>query len=175
MKKIGLGLVIAIALLLAFIATRPATLHVERSQQIAAPPEDVFRLVNDLSQWSRWSPWEKKDPAMKKQLSAATIGKGATYSWSGNDQVGAGQMTIIESVPASRVVMKLEFLKPFEATNQATFTLTPAAGGTKVTWANDGKNDFIGKAVSLFIDFDALIGADFETGLASLKAEAERG
>jgi hypothetical protein len=134
----------------------------------------VFAQIDDLAVWKEWSPWEKKDPAMKRTLSATTSGVGASYSWDGNKEVGKGKMTITESTPGEKVVEKLEFIEPFQSQAQITFKIaaeSPTA--TKVTWAMDGKHNFISKAFSVVKPMDGMIGKDFEDGLAGLKKVAE--
>lgn len=173
LKKVGTVLGLVLVALLAFIATRPADYRVERSAQIAASAALVFPLVNDFHRWEKWSPWEKLDPNMKKTFSGAEAGIGAGYGWAGNDQVGEGRMTILESQAGERVAIKLEFLKPWTATNATTFSFKPDGAGTRVTWAMEGHNNFVAKAFSLFMDMDAMIGKDFEKGLASMKDQAE--
>jgi len=173
LKKILIGLGAVFALLLIAIALQPATFHVERSLTMAAPPETVFTQVNDFHVWSAWSPWEKLDPAMKRSFDGAPAGVGAKYAWVGNKDVGEGRMTIEKSAPGAEVAIKLEFLKPFEATNTATFTFQKTPEGTKTTWAMDGRNNFVGKAMSLVMNMDKMIGPDFERGLASMKMLAE--
>ena len=172
LKKILIGVGAAIALLLVVISTQPATFHVERSVTMAAPPEAAFAQVNDFHAWSGWSPWEKLDPTMKRTYDGAPAGVGAKYAWVGNKEVGEGRMTIETSTP-SKIVIKLEFLKPFTATNSATFTFAKTAAGTKTTWAMDGNNNFVSKAFHLVMDMDKMIGADFERGLAAMKTAAE--
>jgi hypothetical protein len=172
-RKILIGVAVVIVLLLLVIVTRPATYHVERSTTMAAPPENAFAQVNDFHAWAAWSPWEKLDPQMKKSFEGPPAGVGAKYAWAGNDQVGEGRMTIEKSEKPSTVGVKLEFLKPFESTSTTTFMFAPTAGGSKVTWAMDGENNFMGKAASLFMDMDKMIGADFERGLAAMKTAAE--
>ena len=172
-RKILIGVAAVIVLLLLVILTRPSTFHVERSITIAAPPENAFAQVNDFRAWPAWSPWEKLDPQMKRSHEGSPAGVGAKYAWVGNDQVGEGRMTIEKSEKPSIVGIKLEFLKPFEATNSTTFTFAPTPQGSKVTWAMDGENGFVAKAMSLFMDMDKMIGADFEKGLASMKGIAE--
>jgi hypothetical protein len=171
--KIVIGIVVVIVLLALFVATRPGTFHVERSVTIAAPAEAAFDRVNDLRAWSAWSAYEKKDPQMKRTFGEKTAGPGATYAWAGDKNVGSGRMTIERSERPSVVDIKLEFFKPFEGTNAATFTFTPAPGGTRVTWAMDGRKNFVTKGVCLFMDMDKMIGTDFAAGLAALKAQAE--
>jgi uncharacterized protein YndB with AHSA1/START domain len=172
-KKLGIGLIVLLGALALFVASRPAAFHIERETAIAAPAERVFPLVNDLRVWPRWSPYETRDPSMQRSYEGADAGLGASYGWDGNDDVGAGRMTITESVPNERVAIRLEFLRPFVATNQVEFVFAPSEGATRVVWAMDGRNGFTGKLIALLMDMDAMIGADFEKGLAALKAAAE--
>ena len=172
-RKILIGVAVVVVLLVLVILTRPATFHIERSTLVAAPPENVFAQVNDFRAWAAWSPWEKLDPQMKKSFEGPPAGVGAKYAWSGNDKVGEGRMTIEKSDKPSTVGVKLEFLKPFESTSATTFTFAPAPGGSKVTWAMDGDNNFMAKAASLFMDMDKMIGPDFDKGLAAMKSAAE--
>jgi len=173
LRTIALGVLAVLVVGIAFIASRPASFTVERSAEIAAPPEAVFALLNDFHQWGRWSPWEKLDPNMKRMFDGPPSGPGASYSWSGNDDVGAGRMKIVDAKPGESLSIELEFLKPYPAKNQTTFTLAPAAGGTQVRWAMNGENGFVGKALSLVMNMDALVGKDFEAGLANLAAAAK--
>ncbi len=165
---VGLG-----AAFCGFVATRPSEFRVTRSAVIAAPAERTFEMVNDFKNWDAWSPWAKLDPNMKKTLDGAQSGAGAIYTWAGNDDVGEGRMTILESKPDSQIQIQLEFLKPWTATNNTTFEFTPEGGGTKVVWTMDGVNDFMGKAFSVFMNMDKMVGGDFEKGLAQMKAAAE--
>lgn len=173
-KKILAVLVVLIAAVLAFAATKPDTFHVERSATIQAPPEAVYPLIADFRNWPSWSPWEKLDPAMKRTFSGAPSGVGAVYAWQGNNDVGAGQMEITEANPTSKVAIRLQFLEPMESSSTTEFTLTPQAGGTGVTWAMHGPNPYLSKVMSVFMSFDKMIGKDFETGLANLAAQAEK-
>jgi Polyketide cyclase / dehydrase and lipid transport len=177
LKKILLGivvmLVVLIAVCLVLVMMQPAHYQVERSATINAPAPAVFTLVNDFHKWDSWSPWAKLDPAMKTTYEGAAAGTGATYSWTGNSQVGEGKMTIIESRPSDLIKIKLEFIKPFAATNATDFTFTPSGNSTNVKWTMSGDNNFIGKAFSLFMNMDKMIGADFEKGLAQMKMVAE--
>ena len=172
-RKILIGVAAVIVLLVLVILTRPAAFHIERSITVAAPPENAFAQVNDLHAWQAWSPWEKLDPQMKKTFEGPPAGAGAKYAWTGNDKVGEGRMTIEKSEKPSTVGIKLEFLKPFESTSATTFTFAPTPGGSKVTWAMDGENNFMAKAASLFMDMDKMLGSDFEKGLADMKTAAE--
>ncbi len=172
-RKILIGIGVVIGLFVVVVLTRPATFHIERSITMAAPAENAFAQVNDFHAWSAWSPWEKMDPDMKRSFDGAPSGVGAGYAWKGNDKVGQGRMTIEKSDKPSLVAIKLEFIKPFTATNTATFSFAPSAAGTKVTWAMDGEHNFVGKAASLFMDMDKMVGGDFERGLAAMKTAAE--
>jgi hypothetical protein len=173
LKKILLGLVVAVVALAGFIATRPSTFSVQRTATIQAAPDIAFALVNDFHQWGEWSPWEKLDPSMKKTHEGAASGVGAQYSWIGNGDVGEGRMTIEESKPSELIRIKLEFIKPFESTSSTLFSFKPEGEAVSVTWKMEGNNDFIGKAFSVFMDMDGMIGKDFEKGLASMKTLAE--
>jgi uncharacterized protein YndB with AHSA1/START domain len=174
LKTIAAFLAIAILTVLVLALTKPDSFRIERQTSIAAPPAKVFALINDFHQWQSWSPWEKKDPAMQRSHSGAASGKGAAYAWSGNKNVGSGRMEITESVPSSRVVIKLDFITPFEGHNTAEFTLQPQGEGTSVRWAMYGPTPFVSKLMQVFFSFEKMIGPDFEYGLASLKALAER-
>jgi carbon monoxide dehydrogenase subunit G len=167
-------LVVGIAGVLVLAAAKPDTLRVQRSAAIKAPPQTIFALINDFHQWAVWSPYEHKDPAMQRSMSGAASGTGAVYEWNGNRNVGQGRMEIIESAVPSRIAIKLDFLRPIEGHNTATFTLEPKDGGTDVTWTMDGPNRFLAKVMGVFFDMDKLIGGDFAVGLANLKQVAEK-
>lgn len=172
-KIIAIVVILALATLLIFAAARPDTFRVERATRIKAPPEKVFALINDLRRWGAWSPYEKKDPAMKKALSGAASGPGAVYEWDGNREVGKGRMEITDSSPPSRVIIRLDFVKPFEAHNIVEFTLRPQDDATDVTWAIQGPSPYISKLMGIFFSMDRMIGKDFEAGLVNLKTAAE--
>jgi len=174
LKTIALVIVVAIAGVLIFAATKPDTFAVQRSTSIKAPPDRIFPLINDFKRWDAWSPWEKKDPAMKRSYGPTTSGKGAHYAWEGNNDVGQGSMDITESVPPSKVALKLDFVKPFEGHNVVEFTLIPKGESTDVTWSMSGPAPFMSKVMQVFVNMDRMIGKDFEAGLASLKAAAEK-
>jgi len=173
-KKITIVVAALIAALLVFAATRPDTFRVQRAASIKAPPEKVFALLNDFQRWEAWSPWEKKDPAMRRTFSVVTSGKGAQYAWEGNKDVGQGRMEIAESVAPSKVAITLDFVKPFEAHNTVEFTLEPKGEATNVTWAMQGDTPYLAKIVHVFLDMDKMVGKDFEAGLANLKTLAEK-
>ncbi len=171
-KKIGLGFLALILILIIVVAVQPSAYHVERKTQIAAPAKYAHAIVNDFHAWKRFNPWEGLDPNPKTELGGAASGKGATLHWSGNDQVGEGTMTIEESTP-ELVKMKQEFVKPMAGFCTITFTFKPSSSGTDVTWAMDGENGFAAKAICLVMDMDKMVGPKFEEGLAKLKAAAE--
>ena len=174
LKKIAIAIVILVCGVLIFAATKPDTFRVQRAASIKAPPDKIFPLINDFKRWDAWSPWEKKDPAMKRTWGSATSGKGAKYAWEGNGDVGQGSMEITESVPPSKVALKLDFVKPFEAHNIVQFTLEPKGDSTNVTWAMQGDTPYFAKIIHVFINMDSMVGKDFETGLANLQAAAEK-
>jgi len=170
-------IVIAIAAIVVvfviIVATRPADFRVTRTDTISAPAEAVFAQVNDFHKWAAWSPWEKLDPELKRIFEGPSAGPGAIYRWAGNNKVGEGRMTILESHPRDVIRIKLEFLRPFKATNTAEFTFKPQGNQTAVTWSMHGKLNFMSKAFHMFVDFDKIVGGDFEKGLAALKSMAE--
>jgi hypothetical protein len=141
--------------------------------KISTPPEKIFPHVNDLHQWEAWSPWAKMDPACKNTFEGSPAGTGAIFSWAGNKKVGEGRMTILESQPDQLIRIKLEFFKPFKATNTAEFIFKPEGNQTIVTWSMFGKNNFMGKAFGLIMNCDKMVGGDFEKGLAAMKSVAE--
>ena len=165
-------LIAIIVALLGYAATKPNTVRYARGARINAPPDKIVPLITDFKKWVAWSPWEKKDPALKRSYSGNASGVGAVYAWDGNKNVGSGRMEILEATPA-KIRIKLDFLTPFKASNMAEFTFTPQAGATNVDWVMTGENLFIGKVMSIFIDMDKMIGKDFEAGLADMKAAAE--
>lgn len=153
--------------------TSETSFRVARSTSVKAPPEKAHALVADFHEWAFWSPWEKLDPAMKKTYGGAPKGKGAAYEWDGNGKVGKGRMEIVEAAP-ERIAIKLDFFRPFEAHNVAEFSFEPEGGGAKVSWAMTGPLTFMGKVIHQFSSMDAMVGKDFEAGLAQLKAAAEK-
>jgi uncharacterized protein YndB with AHSA1/START domain len=171
-----LAIVIAIVLILA--ATKPNTFSVRRATTVKAPPERIFPLINDFHQWGSWSPYENKDPAMKRSFSGAADGKGAVYGWEGNKNVGSGRMEILDTSKPSKIVIKLDFFTPFEGHNTAEFTMLPQGDATNlttnVTWLMHGPAPFMSKVMQVFINLDNMIGKDFEIGLANLKRLTEK-
>jgi hypothetical protein len=167
-----LAIVIAVVLILA--AAKPDTFSVQRGATMKAPPEKIFSLINDFHQWGKWSPWENRDPAMTRSFSGAESGQGAIYAWEGNKNVGSGRMEILDAATPSKITIKLDFLKPFEAHNMAEFTMLPQGDATSVNWVMHGPAPFLSKMMQVFMNMDQMIGKDFEAGLANLKGLAER-
>ena len=174
LKTILIIVVVLLAGLLLFPLTQPDTFTVQRSRQIQASPEKLHVLINDMRAFNRWNPYDKKDPAMQSSYSGPAAGPGASYAFKGNSDVGEGSLTITASTP-QQVGMRLDMSAPMEAHNDITFTLTPQAGGTQVTWAMQGACPYIARLMGLFFNMDDMIGRDFEAGLASLQQLAERG
>jgi len=171
-----IALIVLLVLVVGFVVVvslRPSDFRVSRSATITAPPEAIFAQVNDFHLWEAWSPWAKMDPEAKNSFEGPTSGNGAIFRWKGNSKVGEGSMTILDSQPSDLIRIKLEFLKPFAATNTAEFTFKPQGNQTLVTWSMSGKNGFMGKAIGLFMDCDKMIGGQFEKGLASIKSLVE--
>jgi hypothetical protein len=170
---IAVVLAIAIAIVLILAATKPDTFRVRRGAIMKTPPERIFSLINDFHQWGTWSPWENKDPAMKRSFSGAESGTGAVYAWEGNRNVGSGRMEILDASTPSKIVIKLDFFKPFEGHNTAEFTMLPQGDATSVNWVMHGPAPFMSKVMQVFMNIDQMIGKDFEAGLANLKRLTE--
>jgi hypothetical protein len=175
MLKWSLAAIAAIVVVfLIIVAMQPSDFKIERSASMRAPAPAAYAQVNDFQNWRAWSPWEKVDPALKRQYEGPKAGTGAVYAWQGNRDVGEGRMTITDSRPGALVRIKLEFIKPFAATNQTDFTFKPAADGTTVTWTMTGQNNFLSKAICMFMDMDKMVGGMFEQGLTQMKTVVER-
>jgi hypothetical protein len=174
MLDIILILAASAVIIFIIVATmQPSDFRVTRTGSISAPASAVFTQVNDLQKWDAWSPWAKLDPEAMNSFEGPTSGTGAIMRWSGNNKVGQGSMTIIESRPDEFIRFKLEFLKPFAATNTAEFTFNSENDQTTVTWSMYGKNNFMSKAIGLIMSCDKMVGGQFEKGLASLKSVVE--
>jgi hypothetical protein len=174
-KKILIGLAAIVVAFVAFVAMQPSEYRVARSATIAAPAPAVFAQVNDFHNWEGWSPWAKLDPNAKATFEGPNAGTGAVFNWSGNDKVGEGRMTLTESRPAELIRIKLDFVKPMEGTSIAEFAFAPQGDRTAVTWSMSGHNNFIARAICLFMNMDKMLGGEFEKGLANLKAVVEGG
>jgi hypothetical protein len=169
------GVVVAgIGIVLVLAANKPDTFSVQRTARINAPPEKIFPLINNLRSFATWSPYEQKDPAMKRFYGATTSGKGAVYEWDGNSNVGKGRIAIADAAPPSKVTINLDMIDPFEAHNIVEFKLEPQGDATNVTWAMQGKVPFMAKVVHVVFDMDKMVGDDFAAGLANLKTIAEK-
>ena len=173
LTPILIALAVIVVLFVIIVAMQPGKFSVSRSATVSAPPGIVFAQVNDLHKWEAWNPWGKIDPAMKTAYEGAAAGPGAKYSWTGSAKVGTGSMTITDSRPGELVRLKLEFLKPFKATNVAEFTFKPEGGQTVVTWTMSGEKNFVSKAIGLCLSMDKMCGGPFEKGLADMKQAAE--
>lgn len=172
---IAVVIAIAIAIILILAATKPDTFSVQRAIMVKAAPERIFPLINDFHQWGTWSPYENKDPAMKRTYSGAASGKGAVYAWDGNRKnVGSGRMEILDTSVPTKILIKLDFFTPFEGHNTAEFTMLPQGDATSLTWLMHGPSPFLGKIMPVFINMDRMVGTDFEIGLANLKRLTEK-
>ena len=173
LKKILISLAVIVVVLVVVVAMQPSEFRIARSATISAAAPAVFAQVNDFHKWDAWSPWAKLDPAAKATFEGPSAGIGAIFRWAGNEEVGEGSMTITESRPSDLIRIKLEFQRPFAATNTAEFTFKPEGNQTAVTWSMEGKNNFIAKAMCLFMNMYKMVGGQFEKGLASMKSIVE--
>ncbi len=174
LKKILIGLAALVALFVIVVAMQPSDFRVERSATIAAPPAEAFAQVNDLHKWDAWSPWAKLDPDAKVGFEGPESGQGAAMSWSGNDKVGEGKMTIVESRPDGAVKLKVDFVKPFEGSSNSEFAFKPEGDKTEVIWAMTAQHNFLEKAMCLVMNGKKMIGDDMDKGLAQLKSVLEQ-
>ncbi|MEJ8571094.1 SRPBCC family protein [Microbaculum marinum] len=177
LKILGVAAVVvaaAIAGVLVFAATKPDTFRLERSATIKASPDVIYSQIENFRNWRTWSPYEDLDPDLERSYGGAAQGVGAIYEWSGSEDVGAGRMEIVDAVTGRSIRIKLDFVRPFEAHNTAEFDLVPGEDATLVTWAMAGPQPYLAKVMSVFIDFDTMVGKDFETGLDNLRKATER-
>jgi uncharacterized protein YndB with AHSA1/START domain len=170
---IAVLLAAAIAAVLILALRKPDTFSVQRVAAIHAPPERIFPLINDFREWRAWSPYEDRDPDLQRSYSGAASGRGAVYEWNGNRNVGSGRMEILDAPPPNRIVIKLDFISPFEGHNTAEFTFVPQGDTTNVTWRMHGPAPWMSKVMQVFMNMDNMIGKDFATGLANLKRVTE--
>ena len=171
--KILIVVAVIIVVLVVIVALQSKEYRVARSTTMSAPPLAVFAQVNDFHKWKPWNPWGKIDPAMKQAYEGAPAGTGAVYTWVGNKEVGEGRMAIVESRPSDLIRIKMEFFKPFAGISTAEFTFKPEGNQTAVTWSMTGENNFMAKAMHLFMSMDKMIGGQFEKGLAAMKSIVE--
>ncbi len=175
MQKILIGLIATIGSFVVLILLQPSEYRVTRTALMSAPAPDIFAQIDDFRRWQAWSPWAQRDPAAKASFDGPASGKGAVFAWSGNNEVGEGRMTLTESRPGELVKIKTDFVKPFVGTSYSDFTLKPEGSGTSVSWSMFGENDFIGKAMCLFVSMDKVLGGEMEKGLAGIKQLVEAG
>ena len=173
MQKILVGLIATIGSFVALILLQPSDYQVTRTMTVAAPAQEVFAQIDDFHRWQAWSPWAERDPKAKTSFQGPSSGKGAVFAWSGNNEVGEGRMTLMESQPGALVKIRTDFVKPFTGTSYSDFTLKPDGDGTSLTWSMSGQNDFIGKAICLFVSMDKVLGGEMAKGLAGIKRIAE--
>ena len=171
---VAIAVFVFVVVVLILASGKPDTFRVQRQVAIKAPPEKIFPLLNDYRNWGAWSPYENKDPTMKRSYSGPASGKGAVYAWEGDGAVGVGRMEITESSPPSQVQIKLDFSKPFEAHNRVAFTIRPQGDASTVTWDMQGPAPLISRVMQVFFSMDKMVGQDFEAGLANLKTAAEK-
>jgi len=171
---VAIALVLVVATLIAYAATRPDTFRVQRSTGINATAERIFPLISSLKSMNTWNPFLESDPAVKLAYSGPDSGKGAAHTWSGNSKVGEGRIEITDAAPSSRIAMQLDMIKPMKGSNAVEFTLQPNGNTTTVTWSMSGRQSFIARLMTVFIDCDKMVGLQFEKGLGKLKAIAER-
>lgn len=173
LKIILVALAVIVIVLVAFVAMQPPQFQVARSAAISAPAPAIFAQVNDFQEWEAWNPWAKIHPAMTQTYEGAPAGTGAIYTWTGNKEVGEGRIMLTESRPNELIRIKLDFFKPIAATNTAEFTFKPEGNQTVVTWSMAGENNFIAKAIHLFMNMDKMVGGQFEKDLAQMKSVVE--
>lgn len=177
MLTLLLILAVLVVALLARARTRPDTFRIERSIRIAAPMVQVAEQIDDFHEWAKWSPWEHIDPTMTRKFSGAATGVGAVYEWDSQGKAGAGRMEITDmraGAESALIAIRLEFRKPWKATNTAEFLMTPTEHGTDLSWAMFGPSPFTSKVMGVFINLDRMVGKDFEAGLEALKRNAEQ-
>lgn len=184
LAAVGAILLTAVVVIVVLASRKPDELRVSRSLPIQAPPDKIYPLIADLKAWTQWSPYDKKDPNMLRKISGAPSGPGAIYEWDGDKTVGSGRMEILDVVEPSeggpaKIAIKLDIIEPFEGHNLVEFAMVPVrmangAEGSNVTWTMRGPYAFPAKVMSLFLDMDHMIGADFAAGLANLKSVAEQ-
>jgi len=167
---VAIVVAIVVGLLAFYVFSRPDSFRVERTGMVSAPPAEVFPYINDFRRWTSWSPWEGLDPNLNRSYTGAPVGKGSVYDWSGNNKAGQGRMEVLDSTPNEKILIDLQFVKPFKARNTTEFTLKPSGSGTQVIWAMWGPNTTMGKVMSLAGGMDAYLGKEFDKGLGNLAA-----
>ncbi len=174
MVKMILGVIVLfIAAMLIYAATKPNSFRIQRSLEIKASPDQIFPLINNFHAWEAWSPWERVDPAVKRTYLGESSGQGAIYEWRGNQDIGQGRMEIIESQSPARLVIKLDFIKPIEAHNTVEFVLESHGDATTMTQSMYGPSPFISRVMGLFFNMEKMVGEKYEEGLARIKSIVE--
>lgn len=175
LAKVAIVLLIVVAGIIGMAAAQPNEFRIVRTATIGAPPAEVFQQVSDFHNWEHWSPWAKLDPNAKNTFEGPASGEGAIFSWDGNDKVGAGRMTVLESRPNELLKIKLEFTRPMEDTSTTIFDFKPEGDKTVVTWSMEGRHqNLIGKTICMLMNMDKVVGGQFETGLANLRTIVEK-
>lgn len=172
LNKLLTGLVLIIAAIAAYASTKPDEYKVSRSATMNASASEIFEQVNNLKAWDSWSPWAKLDPNAKITYEGPEAGAGAKMGWDGNMEIGKGSLVITESTP-ERIAYHLVFEKPMAGESDASFMFQEQGGQTKVTWSMEGKQNFLAKVMSIFMDCEKMIGEQFDKGLASMKYVVE--
>lgn len=172
LKWIGIVAALVLVAVLGLAANRPSTIHIARSARIGAPPDEVYALIADLHAFNRWNPWAKMDPAIALEYRGPGAGEGAVSAWK-SDEVGSGSMEITQTREPEWIAIRLDFVEPFAATNEASFTLKGVDGSTEVLWEMTGPASFLQRLIGVFIDVDAMMGETFDDGLAELRRIAE--
>lgn len=173
-KNLVLAAAAAVVAVIAIAAWRPDTYHLVRSIQIERTPEAIYPLIADLRRHVEWSPWEQRDPDIRRGYSGSASGVGAVYAWNGNDEVGQGRMEVIEAQPPTRLRILLDVLRPVQSRNTSLFDLVPEADGTRLTWTMEGPNPFLSRLMQVFVSLDRLVGSEVDLSLSRLKQAAER-
>lgn len=172
--RILLGVLVVVAMMLLFAATKPSTFHIEKSVTVQAPPEKVYALIADFHNWPQWAPQDREDPTMQRMYRGGASGPGAVSEWTSKGSAGAGQMTITAATASSKVDVVVDWKRPFKVRNAHRFTLTPAGSGTQLTWSAEGTNIYMMKVMEVFVGVNGLIGRHFEAGLGNLKKISEQ-
>ena len=179
MLKVVMWIVIILGVgiggILIYAATLSDDFAVARTVNMKASPAKIFPLIDDLKSMNSWNPFAMQDPTIKIDYAAATVGKGASYSWTSNGQAGQGSLSISDSRPNDRIDMKLHMDKPMKADNDIVFALVPKPDGTTdVTWSMTGTRPYIGKVLAAIFSMDKMVGTPFAQGLRNLQVQAER-
>lgn len=175
MKKILLILAVLIGAVFVIGNVLPQDFRVEREIVINKPRDFVFGQLKMLKNHGQWSPWEKKDPNMRKEYRGKDGTIGFVVAWAGNKEVGVGEQEITFIDEGEKIETELRFKEPMEDTSRAyLITETVGENQTKVIWGMTGKTPFPGNIICALMKMQEKLGADFEEGLNSLKAVLEK-